>query len=49
MGNKAYIILLGGVLSAVVIFLSSVAQLLPGFLTPFVAILFGLQILYITR
>ena len=49
MNNKGYIMLLGGAVAAVVVFLNSAINFIPSFLVPFVIVLYGLFIIYMTR
>lgn len=49
MNNKGFMILLGGAVCAVIVYLSSVVQLIPSFLTPFVGVLYAVYIIYMVR
>lgn len=49
MNNKAYwVVLLGGLISIISI-IGSATNLLPGFIAPFVCIVYGLAIFYMSR
>lgn len=49
MNNKGFVIILGGVICAAVVYLTSAIQLLPSFLVPFAFAMYGLYIIYIVR
>lgn len=49
MSNKGFMIILGGSVCAVIVYLSSIVQLLPAFLAPFVGVLYAVYVIYMVR
>ena len=49
MENKSFWVVLGGGLLTVISIVGSAAELLPSFLAPFVAVIYGLLIFYMSR
>lgn len=49
MSNKGFMIILGGSVCAVIVYLSSIVQLLPSFLAPFVGVLYAVYVIYMVR
>ncbi len=49
MGNKIYYVILGGVLLVIIDIINGLVNFMPDFIMPFVYVVYGLSILYMSR